>query len=154
MRADLGWWCPQLPFSLPTANEALLVPPKPYFGNVSEAYVREGRHKLDSCSRRKAGSERTPVLDDPEPYLPDDFFERLSVAQQPYEGLIPSRRDISMQENKRRRSNVLGVSGRHYGRPGDHWLNWRERLAHELEGLPESNITGSSVAACENFDPL
>jgi hypothetical protein len=91
MRADLGWWCPQLPFSLPTANEALLVPPKPYFGNVSEAYVREGGNKLDSCSRRKAGSERTPVLDDPEPYLPDDFFERLSVAQQPYEGLIPSR---------------------------------------------------------------
>lgn len=129
------------------------MPPRPYFGNISETHLREGGRKQDSCSG-KAGFGRPLVLDDPEPYLPEDFFERLAAAQLPYEGIIPSRRDTSLQENKRRRSNVLGLSNSHYRRPGDHWLNWRERLAQELEGVSENTSVESSDAIRETVLPI
>lgn len=124
-------FCHQLPFSLPTANEALLMHSEPYFGNVAVPHsMQDPEEEIFSISD---SSGHHFIMGDPEPYLPDDFFERLAAAQEQYDGLLPAKGNLSLHESKRRRSNILGISvATPHRSNGDHWLNWRARLAQEL----------------------
>lgn len=113
--------------------------PRTYFGNISSALHRPLDMQVRTSRRTRDDINIRPfIIDDPEPYIPEGFFEQLSEVTKLYEGVMPVRRDAALQASKRRRSNLLTAPGGGiYRQQGDHWLNWRERLAIELDDCEE-----------------
>lgn len=131
----------QLPFSIPTANEALLVSPIKHFGPVldteqDQPAVKDG---FTGASVDVQTLSRPFFINDPEPYLPEGFFDRLAQLREQYGSLYASAIQPPLEESRRKRPNMLSSSSytrhRHLNTADqDHWLNWRDRMEAEVYG--------------------
>ena len=125
---------------MPTVNEALLVKPTHCFGSPADIDTsKEQSHgdmqSLDTDDGRLP--TRRLLLDNPEPTLPEDFFERLASAHERYGELYASRMHVPLHESRRQPSSTSTSVGPHYRQVGgDHWLDWRKRMAIEMADDP------------------
>lgn len=74
------------------------------------------------------------MLDNPEPYLPEGFFENLAEIHERYNHLYASKMQSSFHIARRRQASLSasGRGGYHIQLEDDHWLSWRQRMAVEL----------------------
>lgn len=86
--------------------------------------------KLDALPDKQAF-----MLDDPEPYLPERFFENLAEIHEKYNNLYASKMQPSFHIARRRQASLFasGRGGYHIQLEDDHWLSWRQRMAVELK---------------------
>lgn len=157
-------WVPQLPFALPTFNEALVDYQREPFGplhrspqpslrgpNGSTPIMRSGSVQ---CAGSDASATEAASLADVEPSLPHNFLAALREAKSRYfaEDVPPPRHPIGLglPSHPRRASDshyrhVSEVSSHGGGDKDDHWLNWRERMEEELaeaEALDADEVEG------------
>ncbi|KAK9894291.1 hypothetical protein P389DRAFT_163384 [Cystobasidium minutum MCA 4210] len=132
-----------LPFSLPTLNDALLVIPPHCFGSLVDIDtgseprpVKTYPGDADEAPLRK----RQFLLNDPEPYLPENFFESLASAHQRYSSLYASRMHSSSDGRRHPSSFSASVGSYHHQSRGDHWLDWRQRMVVELAEDPDLSL--------------
>lgn len=167
LRADFAGM--QLPFALPTVNEALVTFARESFGPLHKPRPTEGRVYRDSVSSvqstpiirssSKMSNITNNILADleehedpslPEPSLPLNFLALLDAAKSRYCSNYLSIMDGSMLYAPPDRSSSHGrdLSASTAGQlQDDHWVNWRERMARELAEAEAEDTDDASAQA-------